>query len=205
MKTWPQILPSLGQVLVYMLVGTFIALVYNRELLLGWLSGDYLEEINKIKAIASQEIYYLDTLASMPVLGNIIVWAMWGGIGCLIYCLWWGLGNTVKEVRKYEEATDDKKSVLPKGYSKAEFWESSISHIILLFASSAILVLILLFAFGFVLAISEQLILRMIVDTTIVDVITGLGLYILLSAGIGTALFLTIKTFNFARRAVFFL
>ena len=52
------------------------------------------------------EDYYLGSLFAIPFLGNIFVILFWATIGCSIYCLIWGLSNTIKEVSIYDETAN---------------------------------------------------------------------------------------------------
>src|SRR5690606_29339765 len=122
-------IPSLPQTLLYLFLALFITVLFNRTLLIGWLGGETLDKLGGIGYITHGENYYLSSLFAIPVLGTIAVIVFWGALGCTLYCLAWGFTNTLKEVKKYDEAANE--SVMPSGFSKQKFWESTAANIVL--------------------------------------------------------------------------
>lgn len=114
----------------------------------------------------------------------------------------WGLTNTVKEAKKYDEAVND--SVLPKGYNKHRFWETTAANIILMISSLCIFLFILLFSVGYALPAAEQLLLTVLSNTISLDALLATVIFLAVSIVLGHGIYLSLHAFNYARKIVFF-
>jgi len=194
MNKWLDLLPSAAQTGMYVALGFLFSIIYNRELILGWLGGDSLAEVGGVGFLEEGQSYYLDPVFNVPILGNIVVWLFWGGFGCAIYCLFWGLSNTVKEAKKYEDA-----AAVTKG-----FWESSIGNISLLISSFFVFISLSMLIFSYALPVSGQLINNMLYNSISIDALVSILSLSILSIFTCHGFLMTYRTFNYARKEVFF-
>ncbi len=194
--------PSLVQVLLYIGTALLIVAIAHRGIILSWLGGDALQSLGGLKFISEGEDYYLTSLFAIPVLGTIAVIAFWGALGCMLYCLVWGLGNAVREAKKYEEISEG--SVMPEGQTKQKFWAGSLANIILLVSSVFVFILLLSVAFGYTLQASGQLLTLVLTNPLSWDALLAGLIFVIGSVVIGHGLYLSLHTFNYARKVVFF-
>lgn len=198
-STWR---PSFIQVLVYLGASLLVVAVAHRSIILNWLGGDALQSLGGIRFLSEGEDYYLSSLFAVPVLGTIAVVVFWAAIGCTLYCLAWGLTNTIREAKKYEEASED--SVMPEGQTKQKFWASSVANITLLVSSVFVFILLLSVAFGYALQASGQLLTMVLTGTLSSDGLLAIAIFIIGSIVIGHGLYLSWQTFQYARKVTFF-
>jgi hypothetical protein len=195
------LIPSLFQLVFYVVLGLLLLVITNYQTILKVLGGESLEKIGGANYLVEGRDYYLDNIFGLPILGNTAVILFWAGIGCGIYCLVWFFSNSAKEAKKYNEAAG---YVKPKGYSATQFWESNASHMFLLVASIAMLLLLFSVFMGGYIPASESLLFSILTDfgsSTSMYAIT-----ILLASWIvfGYLFYALLHVFNYARKVVFF-
>lgn len=194
--------PGWPQILLYLTISVLLLVVFSRETIFAWLGGESLQTLGGMSFITEGENYYLDSLFAIPVLGTLAVIIFWGALGCGLYCLVWGLSNTVREAKKYEQAAND--SVLPKGYNKHKFWETSAANIILMISSLCIFLFILLFVFGYALPAAEQLLLTILTNLLSLNALLAVTIFVGTTVVLGHGIYLSLRTFNYARKVVFY-
>ncbi len=195
-------LPSLPQVLLYVSTSLLLVATTHRNIIFSWLGGDALTQLGGVGFITEGENFYLDNLFAIPILGTITVIFFWAALGCTIYCIVWGLTNTLHEAKKYGEVSGE--SVMPEGYNKQKFWSSSLANIILMVSSAFAFILLLFLAFGYAIPVSSALLTNVLANTLSVGSLVSILVFLLASIAVGHGLYLSMHTFNYARKIVFF-
>ncbi|MDQ3158681.1 MAG: hypothetical protein M3P98_00905 [bacterium] len=196
------LIPSLPRLLLYIGISTLLTLITGYQIILTWLGGNALESVGGYGFLANYQNSYLDYVFAVPVLGTVIVALFWAGVGSLIYCLIWGITNTVGEAKKYEQAADQ--SVVPVYYSKSKFWESSGANFALLAASviSIMLLVVSLFVYG--IPVSRELLTRVLTEFVSLNGLGSIVIFLILSVVYWHGLYFAVHVFNYSRKVVFF-
>lgn len=196
------LLPSWTQVLLYLGLGFLLLVITSRTSIIGWLGGDSLQTLGGIDYIVQGENYYLDNIFAIPILGTVAVVLFWATIGCSLYCLVWGMTNTVKEAKKYDEAANA--SVLPTGYSKHKFWETTLANIILMVSSLCLFLFLFVFTVSYVLPASEQLLITVLSNVLSLNALLSTLIFVVTTIFIGHGMYFSLHAFNYARKTIFF-
>jgi hypothetical protein len=195
-------LPTPLQSLIYMGCGLFLVLLVHRDAIVSTLSGESLQSLGGLSFLSQNENYYLDNLFALPFLGTIAVLAFWAALGCTLYCLAWGVSTTLGEAVKYEKLSET--AVMPAGQTKQKFWASSFANVVLLISSVFMFALLLAVAVGYILPVSEQLLVTILSTPLTVKAWFAVVVFMAAVVLIGQGVSLTIHTLNYARRVIFF-
>lgn len=196
-----KLLPSPVQLLLYWLIGFLLLLITNAQTLFDYFGGEALQKLGGVTYLSTERDYYLDNLFGVPILGTIAVLLFWGSIGCAVYCLVWFLSNSAVEAKKYNEAAN---YVKPKGYTAEKFWETNISHILLLLNSAVMMFVVLAVALSIFVPATGPLLIVILTAGLSAQTFYAIGILLVSWTILGHVLYLLLHIFNYARRVVFF-
>ncbi|HSX17938.1 MAG TPA: hypothetical protein VLE51_01105 [Candidatus Saccharimonadales bacterium] len=126
-----QFIPSRAAVLLYLLIGLILIIFYNSGGIIQRLSGDYIGSPQNLKANFTTLFDSFSNSFSSALGGRLSQILIWSFIGAIAYIGIWLLRNILNSFEN-DIISDGYKH--PSSYSRAGYWESSLSVKIFLLA-----------------------------------------------------------------------
>lgn len=149
------LLPSPIELIPYFFASLLVLLITSNQTLLVILAGDSPVTPVSVTEVFGQRFDYISELLAVPILGRIVLFLFWLGIGSIVYMLVWLFQNLAIEV--YDDLATAKVAAPKSRESEESWWGTTLSHTIFICSSILLLLFYVVIAVNFLLPAWSQL------------------------------------------------
>lgn len=148
------LLPHPAELIPYFITSLLILLITSRQTLLLILADSSPVTPISVTEVIGQRFDYIPELLAVPILGRIVLFLFWLGIGSVVYMLVWLFQNLATEVYDSITPEEDKE---PQTESEDGWWGTTLSHTIFMCSGVILLALYVVIVISFLLPAWTQL------------------------------------------------
>ncbi len=178
-------LPNPIELIPYFFISLLALVILSNQTLLVILAGNSPVTQIAMTDVFGERMQYISELLAIPILGRIILFIFWLGIGSIAYAIVWLFQNLAVEV--YDDFSASKVRGQNKGLSSDGWWSSPFARVLFVLSGASLLVLFLLISTNILLPAWAKLF-----QLGLQDLSKFYGIFQLLVSVIGTAITLHI-------------